>query len=183
MIKSYSAKLHPVNIPVYFGEIKMLPFDLHNLNGAPIELKSLLKEMLSKLPIRKGIAFLTVDGKVVKRGETHRRGGAHIDGNYLHEFLSWGGGNGWKVGEGGRALTSEHHRRSYQSITGGMLIASNYQSCIGWNGTYDGEVGVGGDCTHLNLGEGFLLHPNTLYYGNSKFIHESAPINKTVQRT
>ena len=184
MITSISKELCEVQIPHFDGEIKMLPFSLENLLEIPNKFKDLVSKMLEVLPIKSGIAYLTVDGKLVEEGKTQRRGGVHIDGNYLPE-LKWGngGGNGWKVGEGGRILSSQEHKLSYESQTGGMLIVSNYPSCKGWNGVYEGSPYVGGDCTRLDgLDEGFILKTNTVYYGNSQFLHESLPIDKTTHR-
>jgi hypothetical protein len=93
-----------------------------------------------------------------------------------------GGGNGWKVGENGRQLDSNEHKLSYDNLNGGMLLVSNYTACKGWNGIYDYKAGIGGDCRHVPLGEGFALQENTIYYGTSQFIHESAPLDKTVHR-
>jgi len=93
-----------------------------------------------------------------------------------------GGGNGWKVGENGVSLTSENHKLSYQNSNGGMLIASNYSSCMGWNGKYEGEAKEGGDCSHIALKDGFMLKSGIVYYGSSQFIHESLPVNKDVFR-
>ena len=42
----------------------------------------MVTKMIEFLPIKLGIAYLTVDGKLVKGGQTHRRGGKHLDGNY-----------------------------------------------------------------------------------------------------
>jgi hypothetical protein len=166
----------------------MLPFNLEHLSEVPEKFKRLVAHMTASLPIKKGIAYLTIDGRLVEKGKTQRRGGVHIDGNFIPDVSDWGGGsgggqNGWKVGEGGRILSSEHHKLSYESKTGGMLIASTYPACKGWNGQYEGKPYVGGDCTRVeNLGEGFVLKPNTLYYGNSQFLHESLPIDKTTHR-
>lgn len=184
MITSISKELYEVQLPNFTGEIKMHPFDLENLAEIPSQFKSLVTKMIEALPLKKGIAYLTLDGKLVEKGKTQRRGGVHIDGNFIAENNSWGnGGNGWKVGEGGRILSSEHHKLSYESKTGGMLIASSYPACKGWNGSFDGKPYVGGDCTRLeNLGKGFVLKPNTVYYGNSQFLHESLPIDKTTHR-
>lgn len=60
---------------------------------------------------------------------------------------------------------------------------STYPACKGWNGIFNDNAGVGGDCTHINLNEGFMLKANTVYYGNSQFIHESIPVDKNVFRT
>lgn len=186
MINSFSVKVKEIAIPHYSGEIKMLPFDLSNLSGVPDQFLPAVKDMISILPQKEGIGYLTIDGKQINKGASHRRPGAHIDGNFLHEFYSWGdtgGGNGWKVGEGGREINSAHHKRSYMADTGGMLIASDYHACRGWNGIFEGEVGVGGDCTHLELDKGFDLLPHTLYYGSSQFIHESLLVEESIHRT
>lgn len=185
MINSISKELYEVQIPNFTGEIKMLPFNLENLIEIPRQFKEAILKMIEVLPIKKGIAYLTVDGKLVEKGETQRRGGVHIDGNFIPEISDWssGGGNGWKVGEGGRILSSEHHKLSYESKTGGMLIVSTYPACKGWNGKFKGKPYIGGDCTRIkNLSEGFILKENTVYYGNSQWLHESLPIDKTTHR-
>lgn len=185
MIHSISKELGPIEIPNHNGKIKMLPFDLSNILDVPDKFKSVVEKMISYLPIKEGIAYLTVDSKTVEKGKSHRRGGPHIDGNYLPEekWGSQGGGNGWKVGEGGRSLSTKEHELSYKNKTGGMLIASDYPACIGWNGIFHGESGIGGDCSNVQgLTNGFKLKANTLYYGNSQFIHESLPIDKTTHR-
>jgi len=184
MITSISKELYPVSIPQHTGEIKMLPFDLSNLESVPSKFKSLVNKMIEFLPIKQGIAYLTIDGKLIEKGKTHRRGGPHTDGNYLQEG-DWNRGDtgGWKVGGDGRALTPEEHKLSYESKTGGMIIASDYPACKGWNGIFNGKPNTGGDCSHIKLNEGFMLKPNTVYYGNSQWVHESLPISENVHRT
>ena len=127
---------------------------------------------------------MKVNCKYVKQSETIRRGAPHVDSNYM-KIIGWdtgGGGNGWKVGEGGVSLTSDLHDLSYRNTNGGMLIVSNYSSCMGWNGNYEGEPREGGDCANIDLGDGFMLKSNKIYYGNSQFIHESLPVYKDVFR-
>jgi hypothetical protein len=180
MITSISQKLYEVQIPEYIGEIKMMPFSLETLAEIPQPFNSMVVKMIEFLPIKQGTAYLTVDGKIVEKGKSHRRGGKHIDGNYIPETLSWGGG--WKVGEGGRILSSDHHKLSYENETGGMLIASTYPACKGWNGVFEGKPYIGGDCSRIEVEEGFMLEPNVVYYGNSQFLHESLPIDVTTHR-
>lgn len=177
-----------------FGNLSMLPFDLKDLNGIHAILRPTIEKMLQEITLREGRGYLTIDAKEVKAGQSQRRPGAHIDGNFLDDMYlrelrrvdpgGWtqGGGNGWKVGEGGNTLTSEQHKQSYCSDKGGMLIMSTYPACKGWVGSFDDVAAIGGDCTHLNLNEGFILKPNTVYYGNSQFIHESLPVDKNVFR-
>jgi hypothetical protein len=63
-----------------------------------------------------------------------------------------------------------------------MLIASSHKGCKGWNGTFDGNPGIGGDCSHIDLNGGFILKPNMIYYGNSQWIHESLPLEEEIHR-
>lgn len=185
MITSISKQLYRVQVPKFLGQIQTKEFDLETLKGVPQKFKASVRKMIEVLPIKKGIAFLTVDGKKIRKGISHRRGGKHIDGNFIPDKTEWGGGggNGWKVGGDGRSLPPEIHKLSYESKTGGMLIVSDYSSCKGWNGKFNGKANVGGDCSHIKTGRGFKLKSNTVYYGNSQFIHESLPLNKNVHRT
>lgn len=181
MINSMSKELNYIKIPFYKGEVSMLPFKMNDLESVPEKFREVVRSMIENFDYKIGEAFLTVHGKFVKKDKTLRRGAPHIDGNYIKETSTWGnggGGNGWKVGENGFKLSSEHHKLSYENKNGGMLIASNYSSCKGWNGKYKGKAKEGGDCSHINLGNGFLLKENTVYYGNSQFIHESLPLDQ-----
>lgn len=185
MIKSIAKELTQVMIPEFKGHIKMIPFLLSDLSTVPEIFRDLVDKMISTLPLKEGTAYLTVDGKLIPANSTHRRPGAHIDGNYLPHLCSWGssGGNGWKVGEGGRKLGTEDHKLSYETETGGMLIASTHVGCKGWVGEFDGIPGIGGDCSHISLPDnGFLLKPNLVYYGNSQFVHESLTQETDVER-
>ena len=184
MISSISKELNAISLPLYNGEVSMIPFELSDLTALPNELIKTVKEMIEHLPSKVGESYLTVHGKFVKKSKTLRRGAPHIDGNYIKEICDWGqgGGNGWKVGENGVSLTSEYHKLSYQNKKGGMLMASNYSACMGWNGDYEGEAREGGDCSHIDLKNGFMLKANTVYYGSSQFIHESLPLSEDVFR-
>lgn len=184
MINSISKELNEISVPFYKGEASMIPFELSDLTTLPNEFIKTVKEMIEHLPNKIGESYLTVHGKFVKKCKTLRRGAPHIDGNYIKEICDWGqgGGNGWKVGENGVSLTSEYHKLSYQNKKGGMLMASNYSACMGWNGEYEGEPREGGDCSHIDLKDGFILKSGIVYYGNSQFIHESLPVDQDVFR-
>lgn len=186
MIYSHSIKLdNSVMVPQLDGKISMMPFKLNDLEAVPLRYIHLVKQMIKKLPYLEGKAYLTIHGKKLVKYETHRRPGPHIDGNFLENVSDWGG-NGWKVGDDGLSLSPEDHKRSYEAHTGGMLLISNYPTCIGWNGIYLGDPGIGGDCSHikeLSNKENFLLDADTIYYGTSQFIHKSVPVNVNVHRT
>lgn len=159
----------------------MLPFNLQNLEGLPAEWVGTARAMLRGIRRAGGQAFFTIHGRRLRRGQTLRRGGPHTDGSYDPTVFNWGGG-GWKVGENGPATDSEEHRRLYNSETGGIILASNFEACLGWNGEYAGLPGVGGNCSHIALDEPFILQRNTVYYGNNHFIHESLPMSQDVHR-
>lgn len=134
MIISISKKLNELVLPERFtseeqfvsrfGKLSMMPFDMNDLNGLHAVLRPVVEKMLQELKLREGRAYLTIDAKQLSQGTTHRRPGAHIDGNYLDDMYlkamrqvdpgGWtsGGGNGWKVGEGGNVLTSQQHKES-----------------------------------------------------------------------
>lgn len=186
MIQSQVRALGNVQFPEFMAaQVYMQEcFKGGTLAGVPENYKPLINEMLDKADIPTGHRFfVTIDEREVQANEAQRRGGAHIDGNYL---FSWGGG-GWLNGVPGRVLTPEQHKLQYQdNISGGMLIASNYPGCDGWVGQIEGIAGQGGDCEHLrdqfDKLEMFRLAPNTVYMSNSTFIHQSMPLDKPVKR-
>jgi len=178
---SKSISANTIALPLVIGEFSMIPFDLETLEGLPSKFKSTAFQMLNKIKNLKGTAFFTIHGKRLKKGETLRRGGPHTDGNYEEYHMTFGGG-GWKVGQDGPGINTTMHERQYVNDKGGIIIASNYEACLGWNGEYTGSPAVGGDCSHLELDAPFMLERNRVYYGNNNFIHESLPMSGDVHR-
>ena len=170
-----------IKLPFVDGEFSMIPFCLSTLNGLPQEFKSTAKAMLKNIKC-KGNAFFTIQGKTLKKNCTLRRPAPHTDGNYDPVKMGFGGGNGWKVGENGAAINTDQHKRQYVSNKGGVILATNYASCLGWKGEYDGIPRVGGDCRHIKLDEPHLLKADKVYYGNNHFVHESLPVGRDVHR-
>ena len=161
----------------------MLPFDVKTLEGLPKEFKTLALNMLKGIKNLRGTAFFTIHGKTLKPRETLRRPAPHTDGNYEPHLMTFGGcGGGWKVGENGPAINTDLHARQYNSEKGGIVMATNYPSCLGWVGEYDGLPNVGGDCRHIDLDTPVLLREDTVFYGNNHFIHESIPVTRKVHR-
>ena len=186
MIYSHSIELDYAQVPRIDGEISMKPFRLDTLAGLPLKYLRIVRAMIQHLPTKYGYAFLTAHGAKLKPGETLRRPGKHIDGNYLYNVERWGngGGNDWKVTDS-TILSETEFMRSYRAKTGGMLIISNTESCMGWNGMFMNEPKTGGDCSHikeLTDKSGFILKPNVIYYGNSQFIHESLPVSEDIHK-
>lgn len=187
-MKSEILEVKAVEIPSWCGDrIYMHPIDLSGPVVLPYGVcrwQPLVDCALSSLPIREGIGYVTIDEKEVVAGQTHRRGGAHTDGNYLY---GWKGGGGWMTGTDGRYLPEEKHKAQYCSTTGGMLITSSHEGCRVWQGEYAGEPRQGGDCEHLRSQlakmTNLLLEPFKLYWMNSTAIHESLPMPQTVRRS
>jgi hypothetical protein len=184
MINSKSLEMSAISLPVFTGEKSMIPFNLKTLAGLPLEFVSVVKQMLIGVKNEGGEAFFTIHGKQLKATDTLRRGAPHTDGNYEPYNMSFGsgGGNGWKVGENGPGVNTSLHAEQYLSQKGGIILASNFESCLGWVGDFDGVQGVGGDCRHIKLNEPFMLKKDTVYYGNNHFIHESLPVSEDVHR-
>jgi hypothetical protein len=182
MINSKAIELNQIELPKFIGEYSMIPFNMKTLEGIPERFIDTVKQMLVGVPKIEGMAFFTIHGKRLKKGETLRRGGPHTDGNYEPYAMTFGGGGGWKIGENGPSIDSDLHARQYLSDKGGIILASNFHACNGWNGDYDEIPHVGGDCSHIDLGEHFELEPNKVYYGNNHFIHESLPMNGDTHR-
>ena len=174
-------EMNKTTLPLVEGEYSMIPFDLETLKGLSDEFKDIAGKLLKQLPKLNGTAYLTVHGKILKKGETLRRPLPHIDGNYEPHYMTYGGG-GWKVGESGRPVGHPIHERQYAKETGGIILCSNEYACNGWVGEFNNIPEKGGDCSHFDLGEGFKLKPNTVYYGNNHFIHESLPMERDVHR-
>lgn len=195
MFKSTVIKLQPVIFPTFSGVFKyLIPFkygdDLSTIQDIPKEYLSMLGIMLSNVNKFEGFAYITIDEKEIKEGQTHRRAHPHIDGNHLpfNVAMGWGTG-GWRfdnsLGKNDKE-TDTGFKLSYMNPNGGVLLASNYPSCRGWVGTFNGNPGRGGDVRHLtndlSRNESFLLEANTIYLGNSQFVHESERLNKAFNR-
>lgn len=180
-MKSIARNTNTIELPMFLGHCSMSPFDLNSLYGLAEDFKSIAMKMLEGIKHKGGMAFFTIHGQRLKKGQTLRRGGPHTDGNYERHLMTFGGG-GWKVGQDGPGINTELHHRQYCKETGGIILASNFESCIGWNGDFEGMPNTGGDCEHIILDDPFKLGSNKVYYGNNHFIHESLPVSGDVHR-
>ncbi len=182
-MRSIAIKTGMIELPLIVGEHSMIPFDLQTLAGLTGEFVGIARNMLTGIQCA-GEGFFTLHGRILAKGKTLRRPGPHTDGSYEKAVFGWGGGGGggWKVGENGPRTNSAEHGRLYNSNSGGLILCSNFPACHGWIGEYDGLPSVGGDCSKIKLDEPIMLEPNTVYYGNNHFIHESLPMSDDVHR-
>lgn len=182
-MQSKVAIIGSVSLPLIEGKHSMLPFDLQTLEGLPEQFKATAAAMLKGIK-EVGTAFFTIEGKQLKAGQTLRRPGAHIDGNYEPHRMSFGddSNGGWKTGGEGSPVGHPTHTRQFCTVSGGIILASNFPASQGWVGEYEGVAERGGDCTHIELDTPFMLQPDVVYYGNAHFIHESLPMSADCHR-
>lgn len=180
-MRSFARITSSINLPLVEGEFPMIPFHPVTLAGLRDDFKEIAAQMLVGLSDVGEVAYFTLHGRKLRKGDTLRRGGPHTDGNYEPINMTFGGG-GWKVGQNGPPVGSDLHRRQYITPKGGILLASNFPACHGWLGEYDGLPSVGGDCRAIKLDTPFVLEPGKVYYGNNHFIHESLPMSEDRHR-
>ena len=169
-----------VEFPTYTGiRVMMMPFHLHDVNGSlPAYLagwRSVISSMVNTENLLRtgwskgGPAYLTIDEANVRRGETHRRPGLHVDGIGPDGTGpgGWGGGGGY-----GKC---------------GMLMASNVVGCVAWSQSFTGTPGPDGACGHLasQLRDDakIMLMPGSVYYCEALTVHQALPMVKDCERS
>ncbi len=168
-----------VTFPAFSStRVMMMPFEMGNIHSIPDSLdhyKPMLQSIFEREPLRywfrmyykdMRVGYLTIDEKVVKAGQTHRRAGLHVDGVYKSQGGGWGGGGGsW----GGNR---------------GFLVAANRYGCRAWKQSFEGYPKDEGECDHLapQLGQPISLSANVLYFLNPLCVHESMPMVEDTPR-
>lgn len=155
-------------VPAPIGlSVMMLPIRLENLDTLPDDLghyRPFLRSLFDLAPVRSGVAYLTIDTRLVRRGTTQRRAGLHVDGVFRGGAGSWGGGSWGKKG---------------------MLTVASHVGCRAWSGTFQGQPGPEGECDHLReqLGVPTVLAANEVYWLDGLCVHESLPQPVDIART
>jgi hypothetical protein len=170
-----------------FLKEKGLPKDLSRWQGT-------VNAMLDGIETDKPI-YIMIDQTKVKKKNPHRRPGVHIDGY-------WGPSSKQQI-EGHRGSrhipipTPRHngggsHQHGASSWADAdfkepeaIILASNIPGCKGYTGVFEGPVGEGGDCEHVDLSNmtSFVMRPNIVYAGNVCCLHESIPMDEERERT
>lgn len=164
-----------VGMPAYSGiRVMMMPIILDDMMTIPDKLKpywNLIHSMfgLMNKEHRDKVGYITIDERVVKAGETHRRAGLHVDGVYRGEAGSWGGGDG-----------------GWGAPGTGMLTVSNIIGCKAYNQEFDGTIGRDGECDSLaqqcDESKATLFQSGALYWVDGLCVHESIPMTQTSKR-
>ena len=186
-MKSIVEERGRVPFPVHtFERVYMEPF--YKREGLPKHLErwqGTVDAMLEGIDTE-GPIYLMVDQGIVSPFKSHRRGGMHIDGYWIPELQTHGGG-GRHYTEPSKHGTFPRHGMSIGSEwpIEGILLASSISACKALSGEFDGEIGVGGDCSHMDLSslKEHHLQSGICYAGNVTMLHESLPTDKEYLRT
>lgn len=178
MLNSHFAPLVGVALPgaALGRQHYMHPFDVANPT-VPEGFEDYLpaiKALIAASGVTSGTAYLTVDEKLMKAGETQRKPRPHVDGCFIPSMRGWGhggGGGGWN--------------HSCNIIPGRMavIVASTVAACMAWTGQFDATPKPDGDLSHVELGAGTLLDANMGYLLSPDCIHESLPMTHDTERT
>lgn len=199
-INSYVRAGCKVAFPEYTGErIYMKPIIIGDM--LPKELSRWQPTVDAMLHGIDGkIAHLMVDQSVVAPGQTHRRGGLHVDGNWLPDLRAHGsgpGGHGHTVpsprpskkrpdsdkNKGAHEHPTRHSHDSYQREL--IILASDVTACRAFFGQFHDAPGPDGDCSHFDVSgtREVCMEANRTYVGNVTMVHESLPLTRGGPRT
>lgn len=154
-----------VSFPEFKGErVYMIPF--MKTCGEVLLPSSLARWVPTVSQMLSGIEsddkmYLMIDQSSVAAGESHRRAGPHIDGNWCPS--------------GGDFNPKEL-----------LVLASDAQGCVAYLGAYSPtNVGKGGDCSAIDLAKlsKMPLEANRAHICTVATIHESVPLKEAAQRT
>lgn len=125
-----------------------------------------VERIVNAAGVKKGIAFLTVDEKIIKAGMSQRRPGPHVDGCFRPERMYWGH-TGWG------------HNVDRMPV----IVAASVPGCKVWEGDFHAQPRDDGDLSHLQLGDGKLIDAHTAYWLSPDCIHESVQFQQDTQRS
>lgn len=160
-----------VRLPAFKGtRILMMPIYLDDILGSlPKDLRKWTDVVDAMNPEGKeGVAYLTIDERFVRRNQSHRRPGLHVDGwNEDGNCGTWGGGGGaW--GDNGWATVA------------------SVEGCAAWQQEFQGAPAEFGDCDHmrsqLDPARRVVLQSGHIYMMKKMTVHETLPQVQTGRR-
>lgn len=181
MYQSILEQRGPVPFPEFRGDrFYMVPFVPRD--GLPCEMahwQPTVDAMLRGIEVP-GVAYIMVDQKTVAPGKAQRRPGVHIDGYWLQDTRSHGGGRhsgSWDQGNRWKHCSFD--------VPEALLLASDRVGSRAFVGNWSGPVGEGGCLADADLSatEAVPLQAGHCYAGNVTMAHESLPLQAGGQRT
>lgn len=141
-----------------------------------------------------GPIYLMVDQGYVRGGKTHRRPGMHIDGYWVpaihahhnpvpHHSVTPSRRDGMHIHAGSHDHGRHIHDRNWPIEA--IILASDVSACRAVTGVWDGVIGEGGDCSHIDVSgmSEVVMQAGNSYAGNVTMLHESLPIAHDCLRT
>lgn len=123
-----------------------------------------------------GPIYLMVDQGNVKRGQTLRRPGPHIDGHWVPGKYAHGNPSPGHSNPPDRHQQPGRHCLPYDGKEL-ILLTSNFYGCDALVGEYEGEFGEGGECGGM-MWKGMFrekMRDNHIYTGDVYTVHEAIP--------
>lgn len=177
-LKSSYTRLCDVSLPYQGRQSYMHSFDL----SAPTMQKGFEDYLVPVTLLCKaagaaiGMAYMTVDEKIVAADASQRRPGPHIDGCFMPDRGNWG------QDDRGRWL---HYCNDVPFKRMPIIVAASVAGCRAFNGIFDGKPTGTGDLSHIavKLGEGEILPANVGYLLSPDCVHESMRFSEPTRRT
>ena len=180
MLNSYFNQLCAVSLPFQGRQHYMHAFDLSNPVMRP-GFEDYIEPVMAltrAAGATRGVAYMTVDEKLIAAGMSQRRPRPHVDGCFMPRVNFWGHpGPIWlhhcnDIGHGPLRRMA-------------VIVSSSVAGCRAWNGLYEGEPAKDGDLSHISnqLGAGDILAPNIGYLLSPDCIHESLIFTQETNRT
>lgn len=179
MLHSSLREGHRVPFPLWTGERQyMIPFK------SPIGLgrwSDTVAAMLEGIEVPR-VAYLMVDQGIVRAGETHRRSGIHVDGNWLSDIKCHGQpGHRHASNRWGHSPTWSHFEYEPELI----VLSTDMSACQAFIGCVDGQSDHEGSCDHLDLTglDSVRLEAHRAYVMSAETLHQSLPVEHDCLRT
>lgn len=176
LLNSSFTPLVPVVLPFMNRQRYMHGFDVANpdMGEGYDDYLQPVTELLTAAGITDGRAWMTVDERLVRAGESQRKPRPHVDGRFNIKATKWGGGGGWN-----------HSCNLVPTVRTPVIVAASVAGCRAWEGQFEGTPTEEGDLSHIadQLGEGVILPPNHGFLLSGDCVHESMPMEQDVQRT
>lgn len=172
-----------VPFPTFTGERAYMR-EFTQRDGLPADLirwqptvDAMLQGIITEQPI-----YIMIDQGDVVAGASQRRPGMHIDGYWCAGIQAHGGGGSHITGSWDTKPNWSHTNFSKPEA---LILASDVSACRALVGEYTGEIGDGGDCSHMDLTAlaSVRLASGYAYAGNVTMLHESLPVSVNTRRT
>lgn len=165
-IESKIEDFGPIALPQFTGQrVMMMPFLMEeprrSIPDTLAHWRDTIEHICHLSTAKKGVGYLTIDEALVRKGETHRRPGLHVDG-----MGTYGGGGGGYAANG-------------------MFLATSHLGCLGYpSHMVSGEPGPDGDCEHLrkHLFHAVGMQAQRLYWCSPMAVHEAIPMEQDTYR-